>query len=150
MRRRYVFLLVGLLLVGAACADSGISGEGDASAADRTCLAGDPDCQDNPGGGTGDPTGPPSGGVSVAGVVGTNIDGGFAIEGFYYSDGTRVIICQDLAESFPAQCGEPFIPFDNSAGADLGVLDSEQGITWSPGPIMVIGRVVDGVFVADG
>jgi len=150
MLRRYSWLLVGLLLVVAACADEGVSPQTDSgSNVDRTCLAGDPDCQDNPGGANDEPTAPPSGGVSVVDVLTNDIDGGFAIEGFFYDDGTRAVLCQDLAESFPAQCGGSSIPFDNSAGVDLGVLDSDQGITWSPHRIMVIGRVVDGVFVAD-
>lgn len=150
MLRRFVCLLVGLLLGLSACADEGVTTQdGGGSNVDRTCLAGDPDCQDDPGDGNDQPTGPPSGGVSVADVGTGDIDGGFAVEGFFYDDGTGAVLCQDLAESFPAQCGGPSIPFDNSAGVDLGVLDSEQGITWSAHRIMVIGRVVDGVFVAD-
>lgn len=124
--------------------DSGAGGDG---GADETCLVGELVCQDTfPD--SGEPPVPPSPGVPVATVASTSIDGGFVISGFYFDDGTGVRLCDALAESFPPQCGGPSIPFDNTAGADLGVLSIEQGVTWSDQPILVEGEVVDGVFVA--
>ena len=35
----------------------------------------------------------------------------------------------------------------NSAGVDLGPLQTEQAITWSNDHITVIGEIIDGVFV---
>ena len=121
-------------------------GAGDGGGAD-TCLVGELECQDTfPD--SGEPPVPPPPGVPVATVASTPIDGGFVISGFYFDDGTGVRLCDALAESFPPQCGGPSIPFDNTAGADLGVLSIEQGVTWSDQPILVEGEVVDGVFVA--
>ena len=124
--------------------DSTGGGDGDAAG---TCLADEPVCEDTfPD--SGEPTVPPPPGVPVATVANTPIDGGFVISGFYFDDGNGVRLCDALAESFPPQCGGASIPFDNTAGADVGVLSIEQGVTWSDQPVLVEGQVVDGVFVA--
>lgn len=158
MRVRMLLLVGGLAMVLAACGGGGDDGSAalptddagvgtDQPAADA-CLIGEPECNDTfPD--SGEPAEPPGPGVPVATVVATPIDGGFAIEGFYLADDGGVRLCEALAESFPPQCGGASIPFDNSAGADLGTLSVEQGVTWSDQPVLVVGRVVDGVFVAD-
>lgn len=122
------------------------AGAGEGGLAD-TCLVGEPECQDTfPD--SAEPPVPPLPGLPIATVVNTPIDGGFVISGFYFDDGTGVRLCEALAESFPPQCGGASIPFDNTAGADLGVLSIEQGVTWSDQPVLVEGEVVDRVFVA--
>ncbi len=154
---RFLAVLGVIALVMAACGstddegalptnDAGSNGDGVVAA---TCLPDEPDCEDTfPD--SGEPTEPPPPGVPIATAAGTPIDGGFVITGFYVSDGNGVRLCEALAESYPPQCGGASIPFDNTAGADLGVLSVEQGVTWSEQPILVEGSVVDGVFVASG
>jgi len=128
-------------------ADLPVDSAGSNGGAGETCLADEPVCEDTfPD--SGEPPAPPPPGVPVATVASTPIDGGFVISGFYFDDGTGVRLCEALAESFPPQCGGASIAFDNTAGADLGVLSIEQGVTWSDQPVLVEGSVVDGVFVA--
>jgi hypothetical protein len=122
------------------------AGDGDGEYAD-TCLVGEPECQDTfPD--SGEPPVPPPPGLPITSVANTPIDGGFVISGFYFDDGTGPRLCEALAESFPPQCGGVSIPFDNTAGADLGTLAIEQGVTWSDQPVLVEGEAVDGVLVA--
>ncbi len=173
MKRVKILAVVGVLaLVMAACGsdettsdlplDGGSGGDGSGQVADLpindgntggdglsagTCLPEEPKCEDTFVD-SGEPTEPPSPGVPVATVANTPIDGGFAISGFYFDDGTGPRLCEALAESFPPQCGGASVAFDNTAGTDLGVLSIEQGVTWSDQPILVEGSVVDGVFVA--
>ena len=159
MKKMRLFALVGVVaLVLAACGstdeqtdelplDAGSGGDVPVASA---CLEGTPEseCEDTfPD--SGEPTEPPPPGLQITNVLNTDIDGGFAIEGFYFADESGVRLCEALAESFPPQCGGASIPFDNAAGADLGVLSVEQGVTWSDQPVVVVGSVVDGVFVAD-
>ena len=129
---------------------------GDTPIAAGACLVGEPDCQDTlvPLAGeepidldpaTGEPLG--GAGLSVGEVLGTDIDGGFAIQAFYYADDSGTYLCDALAESFPPQCGADRIPLDNTAGIDLGPLQSEQGVSWSDDFVTVVGEVIDGVFV---
>ncbi|NNC91111.1 MAG: hypothetical protein HKN80_01325 [Acidimicrobiia bacterium] len=138
---------------GSAAADlplDGGAGDGTGDGGEAgTCLAGEPECQDTfPD--SGEPPVPPPPGLPIVSVLDSEIDGGFVITGFYFDDGTGMRLCEALAESFPPQCGGASIPIDNTAGADLGVLSIEQGVTWSDQPILVEGEVVDGVFVARG
>lgn len=158
MKKMRLLALVGVVaLVLAACGstetteelptDAGIGGDQPVAGA---CLEGTPDedCPDTfPD--SGEPTEPPPPGLQITNVLNTDIDGGFAIQGFYFADESGVRLCEALAESFPPQCGGASIPFDNAAGADLGVLSIEQGVTWSDQPVVVVGSVIDGVFVAD-
>lgn len=155
MKRRNVVVLIGVVaLVLTACGTAETtselptdSGAGDPPVA-GACLVGEPECEDTfPD--SGEPTGPPPPGLQITNVLNTDIDGGFAIQGFYFADRSGIRLCEALAESFPPQCGGAFIAFDNSAGADLGVLSVEQGVTWSDQPVVVVGSVIDGVFVAD-
>jgi hypothetical protein len=157
-----------LIVLAAACGDAGeVEDAAELPPAADACLAGDPDCGDLGPLPTGDEE-PPllpgepddgadpgvvtplvGGGLSVADVVGTAIDGGFAIVGFYVDDGSGPLLCDALAESFPPQCGGERIPFDDSAGVvDPDDLESSGGVTWSNLPIVVVGEVVDGTFVA--
>lgn len=127
------------------------------------CLADDPDCQDLGGQPTDEPLfvddepvdAPPTEdpgvligrGMAISEVLATDIDGGFAIEGFYVDDGSGPLLCEALAESFPPQCGGASIGVDNSAGVELDGLQTEGAVTWTDQPAVLIGEVVDGVFV---
>lgn len=158
MKKMRLLALVGVVaLVLAACGGDELTEElpldagsgGDVPVA-SACLEGAPeeDCEDTfPD--SGEPPVPPPPGLTITDVLNTDIDGGFAIQAFYFSDGSGTFLCETLAESFPPQCGGASITFDNTAGADLGDLSVEQGVTWSDQPIVVVGSVVSGVFVAD-
>ena len=167
MKTRALAIGLALVVLAAACGDAAEEGEpAEVPPAAGACLAGDPDCQDlgplptgddeppllpgEPGDGA-DPgvvTPLDGGGLSVADVVSTDIDGGFAITGFYFEDDRGLRLCDLLAESFPPQCGGAEIPFEDRAGVvDPDDLASSQGVTWSDLPIVVVGEVVDGVFV---
>lgn len=157
--------LVVLALLATACAsgtaDNGMTDNGapddPAPGAAGACLAGDPDCQDtlvplpdeepiefDPD--TGDPI---VRGLAVSQVLETQIDGGFAIRGYFYDDGTGPRLCESLAESFPPQCAGPAIQLDLNGNQPPEGVSSEQGISWTDTEVEIIGQVVDGAFVAD-
>ena len=167
---RSLFLVaLALALFAAACGGSEEQLEepsaGDTPPAAGACLAGDPNCDDLGPLPTGDeplftggePTdgAPPAdagqplvgGGLSVSEVLETQIDGGFAIAGFYFDDGSGPLLCEALAESFPPQCGGASIPIDNSSGIELDGLVTESAVTWTDQAAVLVGEVVDGVFV---
>ena len=171
MKTTHSLFLAALVLAVVAAACGGADevaqepGTGAIPPAAGACLAGDPDCDDLGGQPTGDeplffedePTdgAPPSdggqplvgGGLTISEVLESQIDGGFAISGFFYDDGTGPLLCEALAESFPPQCGVASIPVDNSAGVELDGLVTEGDITWTDQSAVLIGEVVDGVFV---
>lgn len=152
MKARTLTLLVGAVsLVLAACGGGETADQPTDTAppAAGACLAGDPNCQDTvtPLPGEEPTTDEPPGFLLVSDVVGVDIDGGFALRGYYFDTPEGTFICDLIAESFPPQCGGDRLPLDNSAGEDLGPLQTEQGITWSNDQITVIGEIIDGVFV---
>lgn len=144
MRTRILWAVALAVLLGlAACGDAD-TGSADTAA----CLAGAEDCADVPGT-TGPAVTPPaSGALSVADVLSDDIDGPFAIAGYYVAVGADIRLCEALAESFPPQCGGASIPFEHDVGADFGPLQAAGDVVWSDTPIEVEGEVVDGTFVA--
>ncbi len=167
MKRTIAVAAALLALATAACGSdaeepNAVGDQPAASPAAGACLAGDPDCQDIPGGelpgapgepGSQSPTDDggvvslPSGGVSIADAVANQIDGGFAIEGFYFDDGNGAVLCEALAESMPPQCGGASIALDTTAGVVRGDFSESRGVTWSDQPVLVVGEIVDGIFV---
>ena len=65
----------------------------------------------------------------------------------FVSNGEQAMLCELLAESYPPQCGGAAVPFD-TAGLDIGLLQSAQGTVWSDHLVTVIGELDDGTFVA--
>lgn len=151
MRRSWYFLVPALLVLAACGSVAADSDEvPDVAAA---CLEGAADCDDTLDPLPGEDSTPRTDGGGALGVdqlVDLVIDGPFAAEGFYVEDADGARLCSGLLESYPAQCGGAAIPFDNSAGVDLGQLEEAGGVTWSPSRIIVEGELVDGVFVASG
>jgi hypothetical protein len=163
-------LVAAVAILAAACGGSASAEPGDGGASSLppadTCLAGTPDCQDNPAAGD---DGPPllygdepgggvvgggstplvvNGGLSVSEALSTNAAGVIAVGAFYFSNGTDTWLCDSLAESYPPQCAGDRVPFEGDAAIDPEDLDEAQGITWSAQPVTVLGSIADGVFVA--
>lgn len=61
-------------------------------------------------------------------------------------DGSGMLMCEALAESFPPQCGGRSIGVRNPEGVDVP-LTEEQGVRWTDRAIWMVGWVEDGVFV---
>lgn len=152
--------IVVLAMLAAACGNGAAeldSADGSVPNAAGACLAGDPNCEDileplpgeepiefDPD--TGDPI---VRGLPISQVLETQIDGGFAIRGYYYDDGTGPRLCETLAESFPPQCAGPAIPLDLNGNPPPDGVVTSQGVSWTDTEVEIIGQVVDGTFVAD-
>lgn len=152
-----LLILATAALVLAACASDGADGDvaglpvndGEAPAIDQsTCLAGEPDCADDPSNGD-DVVELPAelGDVTIADLLDGGPGGTVTVAGFIVATGDDVRLCEALAESFPPQCGGLSIPLEGFGETELGGLPSEGDVTWSDFPITLQGEVVDGVFV---
>lgn len=154
---RLMATLAAALLVLAACGgtdDTGalptnpdaVDGAGDLGA---TCLAGEPDCADDPSNPDGGQALPPPdlGDVTIADLL----DGGpgfpVTVHGFVVAEGTDFQLCELLAESFPPQCGGLSIPIGGVEQVQVGEFASEGAVSWIDAPVSLYGEVVDGVFV---
>lgn len=72
----------------------------------------------------------------------TRPDDVITVRGFVVHDGTTTRLCAELLESYPPQCGAPFVRLDGL------VLNTVEGLTWSDGgmawtsrPVPVRGRL---------
>lgn len=157
--KRLTMLIAGFALVIAACGgedDAGTAdlltndGEEPVAALDGTCLVGEPDCNDTPGG---EPTDLPASGDSPALAsldVAQAVDssGPAMVTGYLVKDGDDIRLCEVLAESFPPQCGGASIILSEIDQIDPDELQEEGAVTWTDFPVSVIGDLLDGALVA--
>lgn len=125
------------------------------------CLVDEPDCDDigvPPAGGElpppSDDGGVVTGGMvvdalTVSEVLVSDIGGVLAVEGFLFDDGTGPVLCEVLAESFPPQCGGESLPVSGHEEVIDVPLVSEQGVTWTDRPVVLLGEYVGGTLVVD-
>lgn len=66
----------------------------------------------------------------------------------YLDDGTSARLCQNLAESFPPQCGGVSLVLDDLTGIDLGLLQNAAGTTWSDQPVVILGELIEGALIS--
>ena len=85
------------------------------------------------------------GGLTVPEALATDATGVIAVQGFYFDDGSGPRLCEALAESFPPQCGGASLALGEVGDLDLGLLQNNQGITWSDDSIVILGELADGV-----
>jgi hypothetical protein len=149
-----IVLAITALALSACAADEPDTGvlpvnDGEAPAGDSaTCLAGEPDCADDPSNGQ-DVTELPAelGDITIADAIDGGPGGTVTVAGFIVATGDEVLLCEALAESFPPQCGGLSIPVDGFGEVELQGLPSEGDVTWSDFPITLQGEVVDGRLV---
>ncbi len=118
------------------------------SSASGTCLAGAPDCADDPSQGL--PVDEPleeMGESTIAEVASGAVEGPTTVAGFLVADADGVRLCSLLAESLPPQCGGDFLEVDGVGEVELEGLPASQGVTWSDFPITIAGEFVDGRFI---
>ena len=130
------------------------------------CLAGEPDCQDNPAlgdpqdlpdlpedPGTGETVEPSGmlvgGGLTVSEALATDATGIIAVQGFLFVVGGEARLCELLAESFPPQCGGADIPVTNYEEVLGTPIQEAQGVTWTDEVVTFLGEIVDGTLVVD-
>ena len=154
--KKALLLLAALALMLAAC------GGGDETTADlpvndgadpditATCLAGEPDCNDTPGGEPqdlppGDTDGPSIPTLTIADAA--DAIGQATVTGFLVDVAGESRLCEALAESFPPQCGGASITMTSLDQIDPDELKTEGDVTWTDYQVTVFGEMVDGTLV---
>ena len=84
------------------------------------------------------------GGLTVPGALATDTAGVLAVQGFYLDDGTGPRLGEVLAESFPPQCGGVSFALGDVTGVGPGALQRSGAVTWSDGPVVILGEFSDG------
>ncbi len=154
--KKVFLLLAALALMASACG----GGDDDAAALpvndgvepdiSTTCLVGEPDCNDTPGG---EPQDLPAPGVdeepvavlSIADAAGAS--GQVTVTGFLVDVAGESRLCEALAESFPPQCGGASVTLTSLDQIDPDDLKTEGDVTWTDNAVSVFGEMVDGTLV---
>ena len=155
--KKALLLLAALALMLAACgggdettADLPVNDGGDPGDITATCLEGEPDCNDTPGG---EPQDLPSGdadGPSIPTLTITDAavaSGQAMVTGFLVDVAGESRLCEALAESFPPQCGGASITMTSLDQIDPDELKTEGDVTWTDFQVTVFGEMVDGTLV---
>ncbi len=101
---------------------------------------------DRGGGDTGPPAAGapiPGGGLTVEEAIASDLDGPLMVKGALVVERDQVRLCGALAESYPPQCGGPWL---RVVGIDLAEFDLESasGVSWNEN-VSLLGTVDDGV-----
>ncbi len=84
-------------------------------------------------------------GLTVGEALDSTLDQFLLVNGFLVGNEEDIYFCALLAESYPPQCGGDRLRVAGLNLDDMTGLESQGGITWSPGFVQLLGRVVDGV-----
>jgi hypothetical protein len=117
----------------------------------------DPTAEPTPGGvGTPANGGPPIGtgigigpGISIADALASDLDQPLLVNGALVATADSVRLCDVLLESYPPQCGGPYLTVE---GLDLDTVDNLQeasGVSWTDFPFQLLGTVKDGVITVN-
>ncbi|MCP3999107.1 MAG: hypothetical protein GY722_29190 [bacterium] len=155
--KKALLLLAALALTLAACgggeeatADLPINDGEEPGTNTATCLEGEPDCNDTPGGEpqdlpSGDPDGPAIPVLTIADAA--EASGQATVTGFLVDVAGESRLCEALAESFPPQCGGASITMTSLDQIDPDELKTEGDVTWTDYQVTVFGEMVDGTLV---
>jgi hypothetical protein len=84
-------------------------------------------------------------GISVSEARRSRLDGPLLVNGYIVAEGTRVRLCEALAESFPPQCGGASLDVRGLDVATLSSLESSGTTRWTAQPRQLLGEVRNGV-----
>jgi len=173
---RLLALVAVLALVAAACGEDDATTPAPVGASDQqslppnsgdtpapnpagTCLEGETECNDTPGGVPSDLPPPVDaglstgqlvdGGLTVADALASTATGVIGVKGFLVADAQGARLCELLAESFPPQCGGAAIAVTGYEEMISVPVVTAQGVTWTDEYASFLGEIVDGVFVVD-
>lgn len=92
---------------------------------------------------------PPAGaigpGLSATEALASELDLPLLVNGFLISDGTTTRLCEAILESYPPQCGGPFLLVENVDLASFPNMRTEGGVSWIDDFVQLLGPVDDGL-----
>lgn len=80
--------------------------------------------------------------IELSTLLATMPAGEVVVRGSLFDDGTGLVLCGALAESFPPQCPGESIEIANPDGVDADYT-VDGGVRWTDRPVVLLGRLVD-------
>lgn len=87
-----------------------------------------------------------AGPISVEQLLARSADTPVSVTGLLYDASTGTRLCGAVMESFPVQCGKPFVDLVGLDIATIAGTTTEQGITWKEGIVLSVERTDTGSF----
>ena len=112
-----------------------LAGCGEAASQDSTKPAGN-------GGSSAMAAGP---GLSIDQAISSTDKGPLLVTGSVLADARGVRFCSALAEAYPPQCGGTSLRIEGLKLAEVDGLETAGGVSWSNGPVKLLGTVENGV-----
>jgi hypothetical protein len=84
--------------------------------------------------------------LSVEQLMSRSADTPIAVRGFLVDQERVTRLCEAILESYPPQCGEPFVELVGLEVAELAGTQSDQGITWKESLVVTVQRRQDARF----
>ncbi len=84
-------------------------------------------------------------GLSVSDALKSELDLPLLVNGFLISDGATTKLCEAMLESYPPQCGGPFLLVENVDLASFPNMRTEGSVSWIDDFVQLLGPVDDGV-----
>ena len=88
-------------------------------------------------------------GISIADALASDSDQPLLVNGSLVATVEGVRLCDVLMESYPPQCGAPYLTVE---GLDLSTVEGLQeasGVSWTDFPFQLLGTVKDGVITVN-
>lgn len=84
--------------------------------------------------------------LSVEQLMSRSADTPIAVRGFLTDQERVTRLCAAILESYPPQCGEPFVELVGLEVAELAGTQSDRGITWKESLVVTVQRRQDARF----
>ena len=88
-------------------------------------------------------------GISIADALASDSDQPLLVNGAIVATAQDTRLCDVLMESYPPQCGGPYLIVE---GLDLSTIDNLQeasGVSWTDSPFQLLGTVENGVITVN-
>ena len=84
--------------------------------------------------------------ISVDQLVERSSDSPVAVAGLLYNDSTGTRLCGAAMESFPVQCGKPWVDLVGLDIDSIAGTTTDQGITWKDSVVLSVERAAGGSY----
>lgn len=83
----------------------------------------------------------PGGGLTVREALETDADGPLMVRGTLIAEGDDVRLCYAVAESYPPQCGRPWLRVEGLDLATVDGLQEAENVRWTEREVSLLGDV---------
>lgn len=88
--------------------------------------------------------------LTVEEALREDVEGPVRVRGVLIADGVAVRLCSAILESYPPQCGRPWLVVRGLDVVGDSNMEQAKGVAWTSRPATLFGEVDDGVLTVPG